>query len=228
MVYKKIIIVDDEENIRSLIIDYLEDKGFVVIGCSNTDDGYKRIVKSKPDLAILDLRMPSIGGAELCRLLRQTEETKTIPIIMLTVESSETDKVMGLEIGADDYIVKPFSLKELLARIKALLRRADGMQSEQRTLSNGDLEINIESHTVTIADKVVELRPKEFDLLVLFLQKPNILLDRSFILENIFGYKVPVSTRTIDTHIKNLRQALGPKYGEKIITVFSRGFKFVP
>ena len=228
MIHKKIIIVDDEENIRSLVIDYLEDKGFVVIGCENTDDGYKRIVKSKPDLAILDLKMPTIGGVELCRMLRQNEDTKNIPIIMLTVESSETDKVMGLEIGADDYVVKPFSLKELLARIKALLRRVEGMQSKQKTLKNDELEINIESHTVTITNKVVELRPKEFDLLVLFLQKPNILLDRSYILENIFGYKVPVSTRTIDTHIKNLRQALGPKYGDKITTVFSMGFKFMP
>jgi DNA-binding response OmpR family regulator len=174
--------------------------------------------------------MPTVGGIELCRMLRANAKTKQIPIIMLTVEATETDKVIGLGIGADDYIVKPFSPKELVARIKSLLRRsqsAGGNSDNGSTISTPGLEINVDSQTVKCAGKQIELRPKEFDLLVLFIKKPNVVLDRTFILENVFGYKIPISTRTIDTHIKNLRRALGP-FGKKIKTVFGRGFKFVP
>jgi len=229
MINKKIIVVDDEDAIREMVIDTLDAAGFMAIGCADTDEGYERIVKSNPDLAILDVKMPSVGGVELCRMLRANPKTKHIPIIMLTVEATETDKVIGLGIGADDYIVKPFSPKELVARIKSLLRRSDSADEKTcgAVISIPGLEINLDSQTVTCAKKQVALRPKEFDLLVLFIKKPNVVLDRSFILENVFGYKIPISTRTIDTHIKNLRHALGT-FGKKIKTVFGRGFKFVP
>ena len=121
----KIVIVDDEESIRSLLKDLLESNNFKVLTCKDTDEGYKRILKSLPDLAILDLKMPQIGGVELTRLLRETQETKNLPIIMLTVESTETDKIIGFGVGADDYITKPFSNKELIARINSLLRRVN-------------------------------------------------------------------------------------------------------
>ncbi len=226
MIAKKILIVDDEESICSLLEDVLEEEGYFVITCQNTDDGYARIMKSLPDVVILDVKVPRVGGLELCRLLRENAQTKDIPIIMLTVQSSETDKVIGLEVGADDYIVKPFSSKELLARINSLLRRVH-RKPESEILKSGVLEINVTSQSVTINKKTIELRPKEYDLLLLFLRKQNVVLDRSYILENIFGYKVPVNTRTIDTHIKNLRRNLGP-FGKKIKTVFGRGFKFAP
>ena len=122
MIENKIVIVDDEESIRELVGDLLESENFKVIKCADTDDGYKRILKSKPDLVILDVKMPQIGGIELCRLLRENIETKNIPVIMLTVESTETDKVIGFGVGADDYITKPFSNRELVARVRALLR----------------------------------------------------------------------------------------------------------
>src|SRR3989339_645751 len=123
MIAKKILIVDDEESICSLLEDVLEEEGYFVITCQNTDDGYARVLKSQPDVVILDVKVPRVGGLELCRMLRENPQTKDIPIIMLTVQSSETDKVIGLEVGVDDYIVKPFGKKELHARINSLLRR---------------------------------------------------------------------------------------------------------
>ncbi|MCB4792317.1 MAG: response regulator transcription factor [Elusimicrobia bacterium] len=223
---KKILVVDDEEHIRSFLSDLLESEGYLVITSPDTDTGYKKAIKSQPDLMILDLKMPQIGGVELCRLLRENLQTKNIPIIMLTVQSSETDKVIGLEIGADDYITKPFGAKELLARIHSLLRRVS-RKDEVEILSSGGLELNLIARTVTLNKKQLELRPKEFDLLHMFLKKPNVVLSREYMLESVFDVKEFIATRTIDTHIKNLRKALGP-WGKKIKTVFGRGFKFVP
>ena len=226
MIENKIVIVDDDESIRNLVKDVLEKENYKVIMCQDTDEGYKRVLKSKPDLVILDVKMPQIGGIELCRLLRETAETKNIPIIMLTVESSETDKIIGFGVGADDYVTKPFSNKELAARVKSLLRRTS-RKEDSNVLSCDGLVMNLDSRTVAINKKDVVLRPKEFDLLHTFLLRPNFVLNRDFILENVFEYNVAVTTRTIDTHIKNLRQALGP-WSKRIETVFGRGFKFVP
>ncbi len=227
MIENKIVIVDDDESIRELVADVLETENFKVIKCADTDEGYKRILKSHPDLAILDVKMPQIGGIELCRLLRENIETKNIPVIMLTVESTETDKVIGLGVGADDYITKPFSNRELVARIRALLRRVARTDEKTSNIEVDDLVMNLEARTVTIKGKEIKLRPKEFDLLYMFLLKPNVVLSREYILENVFDYNIGVTTRTIDTHIKNLRQALG-SWGDKINTIFGRGFKFVP
>ena len=227
MIENKIVIVDDDESIRELVADVLETENFKVIKCADTDEGYKRILKSQPDLVILDVKMPQIGGIELCRLLRENIETKNIPVIMLTVESTETDKVIGLGVGADDYMTKPFSNRELVARIKALLRRVSRTETNNSNIEVDDLIMNLEARTVTIKGKEIKLRPKEFDLLYMFLLKPNVVLSREYILENVFDYNIGVTTRTIDTHIKNLRQALGP-WGDKINTIFGRGFKFVP
>jgi len=226
MITKKILAVDDDEHLLSLLRDVLEREKYMVVTCSDTEEGYARIVKSQPDLVILDIKVPRIGGIELCRLLRQNPLTKKIPIIMLTVESSETDKVIGLEMGADDYITKPFGNKELIARINSLLRRANRKEETESVKVDG-LDINLISRTVTINRKPITLRPKEFDLLHVFVMKPNIVLTREFILENVFECQALITTRTIDTHIKNLRHALGP-WAKRIITVFGRGFKFVP
>ena len=227
MIENKIVIVDYDEAIRELVADVLETENFKVIKCADTDEGYKRILKSQPDLVILDVKMPQIGGIELCRLLRENIETKNIPVIMLTVESTETDKVIGLGVGADDYMTKPFSNRELVARIKALLRRVSRTETKNANIEVDDLVMNLEARTVVIKGKEIKLRPKEFDLLYMFLLKPNVVLSREYILENVFDYNIGVTTRTIDTHIKNLRQALGP-WGDKINTIFGRGFKFVP
>jgi two-component system phosphate regulon response regulator PhoB len=170
--------------------------------------------------------MPRIGGIELCRMLRETPQTKNIPIIMLTVESSETDKVIGLEVGADDYITKPFSNRELTARVNSLLRRA-GRGETVDVIKVDGLEMNMVSREVTLNKKKITLRPKEFDLLQMFIKKPNVVLNREYILETVFECQAVLTTRTIDTHIKNLRHALG-SWGKRITTVFGRGFKFVP
>ena len=226
MITKKILVVDDDENLLSLLEDVLERETYMVITCANTEDGYARIIKSQPDLVILDIKVPRIGGIELCRLLRQNPQTKKIPIIMLTVESSETDKVIGLEMGADDYVTKPFSSKELIARISSLLRRVNRREETDSIKADG-LEMNLVSRTVYLNKKPMTLRRKEFDLLHVFLMKPDVVLTREFILENVFETQALITTRTIDTHIKNLRHALGP-WSKRIVTVFGRGFKFVP
>lgn len=226
MISKKILVVDDDEHIRSLLTDVLEKENFMVIACADTEEGYMRIIKSQPDLVILDVKMPRIGGIELCRLLRENPQTKTIPIIMLTVESTETDKVIGLEVGADDYITKPFSNRELVARISSLLRRV-ARKDDVELIKIDGLEMNLISRTVTLNKREVTLRPKEFDLLYMFLRKPNVVLTREYILESVFNCQAALTTRTIDTHIKNLRHALG-SWGRRIQTVFGRGFKFVP
>ncbi|MHB9156006.1 MAG: response regulator transcription factor [Endomicrobiales bacterium] len=226
MITKKILVVDDDLHIRNLLTDVLESEGFMVIACADTEEGYTRVIKSQPELVILDVKMPRIGGIELCRLLRENPQTKAIPVIMLTVESSETDKVIGLEVGADDYITKPFSNRELIARVNSLLRRAHRKEEVDSIKADG-LEMNLISRTVLLNRKPVALRPKEFDLLYMFLKKPNVVLGREYILESVFNTQAALTTRTIDTHIKNLRHALGP-WGRKIVTVFGRGFKFVP
>lgn len=227
MVEVKVIVVDDEENLRSLVKNLLEGEGFMVITCKDTDEGYERMLKSKPDLAIVDINMPTIGGIEFCRIIRQTPVLKNIPIIMLTVESTETNKVIGLDSGADDYLTKPFSNRELVARVKALLRRSK-RKDKVNKFEIDNLQLSLESRTVFLNGKEVQLRPKEFALLCLFLQKPRVVLNREFILENIFEYNISVTTRTIDTHIKNLRNSLKSWGRKHIKTIFGVGFRFDP
>lgn len=223
----KILIVDDDENILSLLVDVFEKEGFIVVTAIDTEDGYKKAIKSQPDVIILDVKMPKIGGIELCRLLREEPRTKNTPILMLTVESSETDKIIGFEVGADDYVTKPFSNKELVARVKSLLRRSQREETKSEILKFNNLVIDIATRTVKVGKKVVYLRPKEFELLVLLVKKPGVVFTREYILESIFGYITTLHSRTIDTHIKNLRKSLGSE-GKRIKTVFGQGFKFVP
>jgi DNA-binding response OmpR family regulator len=227
MVETKIIVVDDEESLRSLVKQLLELEGFMVVLCKDTDEGYNRMLKSKPDLVIVDINMPTVGGIELVRMIRQTPSLKNTPVIMLTVESTETNKVIGFDSGADDYLTKPFSHRELIARVKALLRRSK-RKDKMNKIELDNLVVSLEARTVFLDGKEVQLRPKEFDLLSLFLQKPGIVLNREFILENVFEYNISVTTRTIDTHIKNLRNALNPWGRKHIKTVFGIGFKFIP
>ncbi|MDR1418516.1 MAG: response regulator transcription factor [Endomicrobium sp.] len=226
MIESKIIIVDDDAALTTLLKKVLEDEGFMVITCKDTDEGYKRILKSKPDLAVIDIRMPSVGGLELSRMLRTNPITKNIPIIMLTVESTETSKVLGFEHGADDYITKPFGNREFIARVKSLLRRVRRKEGVKKIEHDGIIML-LDSKTVTLNNKQISIRPKEFDLLYMLMSNPNVVLSREVILENVFEYNAVVATRTIDTHIKNLRHILGP-WSKHIVTVFGLGFEFIP
>ncbi|MDR3112547.1 MAG: response regulator transcription factor [Elusimicrobiota bacterium] len=221
----KVFIVDDEENLCSLLSDTLENEGFKVAFAKDAEKGYRQILTFKPDVALLDVEVPKMGGFELCALLRKNYTTKNIPIIMLTVRASEIDKVAGLNAGADDYMIKPFSNRELVARIKSVLRRVKRKEINSK-IKIESFCLDLDSRSAFVNKKRVELRPKEFDLLYLFLCNPNEVLRKEFIIQNIFESVSDVNVRTLDAHIKNLRHQLG-NYGEHIETVFKLGYKFI-
>jgi two-component system alkaline phosphatase synthesis response regulator PhoP len=225
MMGKKILIVDDDVQLCQLAHDILEEHGYHPLVANNTDQGFKKLYESNPDLVILDVWMPSIGGLEFCRQMRHDERGKHIPVLMLTVQDKETDKVMGLEIGADDYMTKPFSQRELLARIKALLRRFDRSQPEQLALASNDLTIDLDRHVVHVKAKPVDLTPKEFDLLVALLRSRRKAFSRQALLSAVWGLDAPGSSGAIDVHIRHLRRKLGP-HGDKIKTVLGFGYRF--
>lgn len=222
---KKILVVDDEENICQMMTDILEEQNYAVGVSHNTDEGLKKLQSMEPDLVLLDLRLPTIGGLELCRIIKSDERTKHIPVIMLTVQNLETDKVIGLEMGADDYITKPFGQKELLARIKALFRRLDQQRGAKAVLKSGDLTIDVDKHQVKIKDKEVTLTPKEFDLLCVLMKSADKVVQRSALMSSVWGYEYTGTMGTIDVHIRYLRKKLGP-YGKKIKTVVGLGYRF--
>jgi DNA-binding response OmpR family regulator len=227
MIKKKIIIIDDDKALSKSVKSIFDKNDFITILSFNTDDGYKSILKSSPDIVVLDINMPSISGLEFTKILRKNPMTKNIPIIMLTGENTEDSKVDGLEKGADDYVTKPFSPKELLARVNSLLRRVRRREPSVKKLEHDGLLMSLSARTVTLDKKPIFLRPKEFDLLYILMSRPNTVVNREFILESIFEYDKGVTTRTIDTHIKNLRSTLG-HWAKHIETVFGSGFKFVP
>ena len=223
---KKILVVDDDVQLCQLVCDILEEHGFQAISANNTDQGFKRLTESRPDLLILDVWMPSVGGFEFCRQIRQDPEMKGIPVMMLTVQDKEMDKVMGLEMGADDYMTKPFSQKELLARVKALLRRYErSSPPEDAQLKSGELEVDISRHVIRIKGKAVEMTPKEFDLLTTLLQSRKKAVSRRTLLTTVWGFEAPGNTGTIDVHIRHLRHKLGA-HGDKIKTVLGYGYRF--
>ncbi len=221
---KRILVIDDEESIRSVVRDSLETEGYAVIEGENSEEAIRKATELKPDLMILDLGIPTIGGLEVCRILRKREETAGLPIIILTVRSREVDKVIGLEMGADDYITKPFHRRELIARVKAVIRRGRLQETNRRLYESGDIILDADAYTVKVSGKPVELRPKEFDLLQILLEKKGSVLSREFLCESVLGYEYFGSSRTIDAHLKNLRKALGPA-GDIIKTVRGVGYK---
>lgn len=223
---KKILIIDDDENIITLINTILQEEGYDVISSTNADDGLNRIRKEKPDLILLDLVLPTIGGLEMCQILRKDRETKRIPVIMLTGHAmSPDDKVKGLDTGADDYLTKPFHKGELLSRINALFRRVVRKREVEKILKEGDIIIDRNRHTVFVKDKPIKLMPKEFDLLYLLLKRKGEVLSRSLLAKTVWGQDYTKDTRTIDMTVAHLRNKLG-SYGKKIETVEKMGYKF--
>lgn len=221
---KNILVVEDDRDIARLLTHFLEGEGFST-GC--VGDGrvaLTRIQSAIPDLIILDLMLPGMDGLEVCRRLRRDEKTLAIPIIMLTAKGEETDKVVGLEIGADDYLTKPFSPKELVARVKAIFRRLERNEPSLAVHRYGAIVLDSAKHEVTDAGHDVTLTAKEFALLEVFLSRTGRVLTREFLLSSVWGYDYVGTTRTVDVHIRHLREKI-PSLTEAIVTVKSIGYK---
>ena len=206
----------------------LENNGFKVIKALNGEQALELIKLEKPDLILLDVMLPGIDGYELCKILRRKTDTSEIPIILITAKNEEIDRILGLEIGADDYITKPFSVRELVARVKAVLRRVEKKDKGENTIRISDICIKVDKFEVTVDGRKIDLTPKEFELLKLFAQNPGRVFSRDYLLERIWGYDYLGDTRTVDVHIRHLRQKLGdeqdePKYIE---TIRGIGYKF--
>jgi two-component system, OmpR family, alkaline phosphatase synthesis response regulator PhoP len=219
----KVLVVDDEQDILDLVRYHLEREGYQVVGCGDGKTALNLVDREKPDLVILDLLMPGVDGLEVCRRVRQDS---TVPIVMLTAKAEETDRVVGLELGADDYVVKPFSPRELVARVKAVLRRMVPPLDE-KIVTFGHLTMDFARHQVGIQGKAISLTAKEMDLLKALVQAKGRVLSRDFLLERVWGYDraVEIESRTVDVHIRRLREKLGVE-ARRIVTVKGTGYRF--
>jgi two-component system alkaline phosphatase synthesis response regulator PhoP len=223
-----ILMVDDEEDIVEMVRYNLTKEGYDVSGAANGEDAIRIAKKAVPDLIILDLMLPGVDGLDVCKVLKNDQRTKNIPIIMLTAKCEETDIILGLELGADDYIAKPFSLKVLRARVKAVLRRTKSADYDRddAVIQVQGLTINPEKHLVRIDDEPIDLTATEFRILHFLAQKSDWVFTRSQIVDAVRGEDYPVTDRTIDVHIVSLRRKLG-KYGTYVSTVRGVGYRFL-
>jgi DNA-binding response OmpR family regulator len=204
-VTSKVLVVDDEDHIVELARIYLTREGYEVEGVGDGSQALARFGQIKPDLVVLDIMLPGADGLEICKEIRKHSQ---VPIIMLTARDEVTDKVVGLEVGADDYLTKPFHPQELVARAKALLRRARIEPDAPKLIRAGKLEVDLERHEVRLGQTKVQLRPKEFDLLALLSRHPGRVFQRSELLDLVWGYDFPGYTRTVDVHVQQLREKL--------------------
>ncbi len=222
---KKILVVDDEPKIIQLTQDYLENAGFSVISAGDGERALAVIQAEKPDLVVLDLGLPGMDGLDVCRSIRKTSN---LPIIMLTARDEETDKLVGLELGADDYITKPFSPKELVARVRSVLRRSELAQEEREVIRVGDVTLDSPRMQVTVGGEEIELTATEFQLLQALASQPGRIFTRSQLLNAVHGVAIESYERAIDAHIKNIRRKLEPVPHEPryIQTVYGVGYRF--
>ncbi len=227
MAHKKILIVDDEEHILELIQFNLEKNGFDVTSMDNGEECIQFLQSNVVDLVVLDLMLPGIDGLEVCKKIRKIDGLEKLPIIMLTARSEETDRILGLELGADDYMAKPFSVRELIARIKAVLRRTEDKQvTKLKILEVKDLIMNTEKHEVTLNGELIDLTLKEFELLKILIENRGKVLSRNLLLDEVWGYDYFGETRTVDVHIRHLRKKLGDdETGDYIETIRGVGYK---
>lgn len=222
---KKILVIEDEKDIRELVKLYLEKEGFRISAASNGLEGLNQVRSERPDLVILDLMLPELDGIEVCKKIRADHSNATIPILMLTAKAEESDQIVGLELGADDYVTKPFSPKTLVARVKALLRRIDRQQEEGPSrYQYGALMMDRLKHEVTVSGREVPLTAKEFGLLEHLLQNPGRVLTRDVLLNAVWGYDYYGTTRTVDVHVRRLKQKIS-LLNEAIASVKSLGYK---
>ncbi len=222
----KILVVEDDRNLLDTLKYNLRKEGYEVITCVDGAEALNAARRDKPALIILDIMLPKINGFEVCRILRKE---MTVPILMLTAKAEETDKIVGLEIGADDYMTKPFSLRELLARVRAMLRRTRmvATQPEEAVLKAGDIEVDITRRRASVSGRTLGLTAKEFDLLAFLAKNRGLVFSRDQLLEKVWGYDFAGDTRTVDVHIRWLRQKIepDPKQPRYIITVRGVGYK---
>lgn len=222
---KTILIVDDKKSVQRLIADYLAEKGFRTVMANNGREALFVARHENPDLVLLDIMMPEMDGYEFMRYFRKERNT---PVIMLTAKIEETDKVIGLELGADDYVTKPFGMAELVARIRAVLRRASEESSGPEVLRVGEVVLDKKTHLVTVGERKVELTPSEFNLLNILMAAPGQVFSRADLLERLKGNTLENVERTVDVHIRNLRAKLEPSPGnpQYVVTVFGVGYRF--
>jgi two-component system, OmpR family, phosphate regulon response regulator PhoB len=225
MTGKSILIVDDEAPIREMIVVALEMAGYECLEAENSQLAHALVVDKQPDLILLDWMLPEISGIELARRLKRDEMTMDIPIIMLTAKAEEDNKIQGLDVGADDYITKPFSPRELLARLKAVLRRSGAIDNEA-PIEVGGLVLNPLSHRVTVDDCPTEIGPTEYRLLQFFMTHQERAYTRTQLLDQVWGGNVYVEERTVDVHIRRLRKSLGKAYESMVQTVRGTGYRF--
>jgi phosphate regulon transcriptional regulator PhoB len=227
---RKILVIEDESDIRSLVRVNLEAEGMTVIEAGEGELGLALAARERPSLVILDLMLPGLSGLDICRSLRQAPQTEALPILMLTARSSEADKVVGLEMGADDYVTKPFSPRELVARVKAILRRTSGASSDSssQTYDRSGIRIDFDTYQVEIDGKPTNLSLREFELLRFFVEHPNRVYDRAQLLDLVWGPDTFVEPRTVDVHIRRLRQRieLDDSNPTRILTVRGVGYMF--
>jgi DNA-binding response OmpR family regulator len=221
---QKVLVVDDEDHIVELARLYLSREGYQVEGVADGAAALTRFGQLKPDLVVLDIMLPGVDGLTICKEIRKQSQ---VPIIMLTARDEVTDKVVGLEVGADDYLTKPFHPQELVARAKALVRRARIEPDQPKLVRAGELEVDLERHEVRWGERRVQLRPKEFDLLALLAKHPGRVFQRSELLDLVWGYDFPGYTRTVDVHIQQLREKLTESgvTDPAIHTVWGVGYK---
>lgn len=222
---KKILVVDDEKKIVTVVRGYLEQAGFGVVVASDGKQALAVFRHEQPNLVLLDLNLPGMDGLDVARTMRKES---SVPIIMVTARIEEADRLIGLELGADDYILKPFSPREVVARVRAVLRRVEGETAAVPVLQAGELTLDLSKHTVLLENKPVELTPTEFDLLATMMQDPGRAFTRMQLLDRVQGEAFEGYERTVDAHIKNLRQKIGdnPQSPRYILTVFGVGYKF--
>jgi DNA-binding response OmpR family regulator len=220
-----ILVVEDEGSIASFVSLYLKNAGYAVRTASTGSEALAQVAADMPGLIVLDLMLPDIDGIEVCKRVRQRSD---VPILMLTARDEDVDKIIGLEVGADDYLTKPFNPRELVARVKSILRRAtpERRERESEVIEHGDLRIDAGRREVTVAGDEVQLAPKEFDLLWELLDHRGLVLTRDQLLERVWGYTFAGDTRTVDVHVRQLRRKLGD--ASPIVTVWGVGYKVSP
>ena len=222
-----ILIVEDEKDIVKMLDYNLKKEGYKILVAHDGEDALDEANAKRPDLILLDLMLPGVDGLEVCKQLKLERKTASIPVIMLTAKAQESDKVVGLELGADDYVTKPFSPRELIARIKAVLRRGKENDKLSEILKIGDLTIDFSKIAFTVKDKPVELTSKEFELLKTLIKAKGRVLSRDYLLDNIWGFNnaIEIQTRTVDVHIRTLRKKLKSE-AKRILTVKNYGYRF--